>query len=129
MISLGSRHCYAQNMEFMKKISSVLAILTLFTASASLHGQYLTLSYPKYNSVMQRDANNQATITVAGQLVYGTGQNGAIAPGTSISYRVITLSVTPNTQTQPVGILMEPNGMFYTTLTLSKGWYLVVRLC
>lgn len=109
----------------MKGLFLIMTILAFITSGIPLHGQYLSLSYPKYNSVMQRDVNNQAAITIAGQLVYGTGQNGAIAPGTVISYRITTLSVTPNTQTQPVSIVMATNGMFYTTLTLSKGWYLI----
>lgn len=87
--------------------------------------QYLSLSYPKHNSVLQRDGANQAAVTIAGQLVYGTGANGAIVPGTTVSYKIKTLSVTPNVQGPTINLSMAANGMFYTTTSLSKGWYLV----
>ncbi|SDG11718.1 hypothetical protein SAMN04487996_11592 [Dyadobacter soli] len=108
----------------MKNIGlTIFAVLSLVLQA--VHAQYLSLSYPKYNSVLQRDGANQAVITIAGQLVWGTGQNGAITPGTTISYKIKTLSVNPNVQGPTVNLSMASNGVFYTTTTLAKGWYLV----
>lgn len=108
----------------MKKILvTILPILLLTVQNAS--AQYLSLSYPKYNSVLQRDGANQAVVTIAGQLVYGTGANGAITPGTTVSYKIKTLSVNPNVQGPTINLSLAANGMFYTTTTLTKGWYLV----
>ncbi|MCE7058707.1 sialate O-acetylesterase [Dyadobacter sp. CY343] len=104
-------------------IRSLLLVLSF--AGVAANAQYLSLSYPKYNSVMQRNANNQATITIAGQLVFGTGADGAIAPGTILSYRIKTLSANPNVQGATINLSMAANGMFYTSTVLSKGWYLV----
>lgn len=103
----------------------IIILVALLSVMQTINAQYLSLSYPKYNSVLQRDGANQAVITIAGQLVWGTGQNGAITPGTTVSYKVKTLSATPNVQGPTVNLSMAANGMFYTTTSLSKGWYLV----
>jgi hypothetical protein len=108
----------------MKNMLVILLSILALTAQ-TIQAQYLSLSYPKYNSVLQRDGANQATVTIAGQVVWGTGANGAITPGTMISYKIKTLSVNPNVQGPTTNLSMAANGMFYTTTTLTKGWYLV----
>lgn len=105
--------------------SIYLIILILCFGQSALNAQYLSLSYPKDNAVLQRDNNNQAVITIAGQLVWGTGANGTILPGTALSYKIKTLHVNPNVQGAAVNLSMAANGMFFTTVTLLKGWYLV----
>ncbi|MHA4742560.1 sialate O-acetylesterase [Dyadobacter sp. MSC1_007] len=105
--------------------SIYLTMLALWLGKLAVNAQYLSLSYPKDNSVIQRDNNNQATITIAGQLVWGTGANGAILPGTTLSYKIKTLHVNPNIQGPSINLAMAANGMYFTTTTLLKGWYLV----
>ncbi|QRR03460.1 sialate O-acetylesterase [Dyadobacter sandarakinus] len=108
----------------MKILLTIAITFFLFVFSVA-DAQYLSLSYPKYNSVIQRDNNSIATVTIAGQLVWGTGPNGSIVPGTNVSYKIKTLNVNPNIQGAIVNLTLESNGMFYTTVNLSKGWYLV----
>lgn len=108
----------------MKYLWIITLSILVLTSSAGF-AQYLSLSYPKYNSVLQRDGANQAQVTIAGQLVWGTGANGAITPGTTVSYKIKTLSVNPNVQGPTINLSTANNGMFYTTTTLAKGWYLV----
>jgi hypothetical protein len=100
--------------------SIYLTMLALWLGQLAVSGQYLSLSYPKDNSVMQRDNNNQATVTIAGQLVWGTGANGGILPGTSLSYKIKTLNVNPNVQGPSINLVIAANGMFFATTTLLK---------
>ncbi|KAA0993838.1 sialate O-acetylesterase [Dyadobacter aurulentus] len=83
------------------------------------NAQTVTLSYPINNSVIQRNTLNKATVTIAGQLIYN---NLAV----TMSYRIRTVNATgvvgaPGPATN---LNLAANGMYYTTLTVNKGWYL-----
>jgi hypothetical protein len=98
----------------MKNLTIISVIALFCFRIEAVHSQYLSLSYPKHLSVLQRDGINKATVTIAGQLVWGTGANGAITPGTAITYKIKTLHVSPNIQGPTINLPMAANGMFYT---------------
>ncbi len=81
--------------------------------------QTVSLSYPINNGVIQRNTLNKATVTIAGQLVH---TNLAVP----LSYRVRTVSATGvvGAAGPATNLSLAANGMFYTTLLVTKGWYL-----
>jgi hypothetical protein len=87
--------------------------------TTSGNAQTVTLSYPVNNSVIQRNTLNNATATIAGQLIHNT-------LAVTLSYRIRTVSATGvvGAAGAATNLILAANGMFYTTLTVNKGWYL-----
>ncbi|WP_233791211.1 sialate O-acetylesterase [Dyadobacter sp. CY343] len=83
------------------------------------HAQTVTLSYPINNSVIQRSTLNSATATIAGQLIHNT-------LAVTMSYRIRAVSATGvvGAAGPATNLSLAANGMYYTTLTVNKGWYL-----
>ena len=95
--------------------------MLLFYAMAchSVFAQFVLLSYPIEKSVMQRNAANAASVTVAGQVV-------ASSLLATVGYRFRPLSATgvPGAAGATTTLPLTANGMFFGTTTMSKGWYL-----
>lgn len=81
--------------------------------------QIVSLSYPVNNSVIQRNTLNTASVTVAGQLIFGD-----LTVTVSYRFRPVSATGVPGVPGPATNLSLAPNGMFYALPVVSKGWYL-----
>lgn len=105
----------------MKRTATVYLIALLGLIITQVGAQSVNLSFPIDYSVTQRNASNQATITIAGQLTGGSSN----AQDYSGWYRISTLNASGGVVSTGgwAGLGIGSTGQFYTTLLVSKGWY------
>jgi len=101
------------------KIKYFLMLLFCAMACHSVFAQFVLLSYPIEKSVMQRNAANTASVTIAGQVV-----SSSLLATAGYRFRTLSAAGVPGVAGPTTTLPLTANGMFFGTTTMSKGWYL-----
>ncbi|WP_353721913.1 sialate O-acetylesterase [Dyadobacter sp. 676] len=101
----------------------LVCCLTIFSRNnaAAQGGAQLDLTWPVWNSVTQRNASNQATITIAGQLWVLTG--GSLPSTLTYTIRSVSATGAVGAVVGSDVVALDATGLFYRQVVLSKGWY------
>jgi hypothetical protein len=106
-------------------MKNIILLLLWLGASYSTIGQSISISLPLDRAVYQRNSSDQASITIAGQCLTTTDPTY----GYMIRYKVEQLNKSGSvisTITNWTDIISRPfAGIYRTSSTFSKGWYLL----
>lgn len=101
------------------KAKNIFIILLCGLVGNSSFGQFVFLSYPIEKSVIQRNAANTASVTVAGQVV-----SSSLLATVGYRFRPLSASGVAGAAGPTTTLPLTSNGMFFGTTMMSKGWYL-----